>query len=115
MYYWEKSANKPLPGKEDTIKFEKIEITNEIESIIQKLKKKVFYNKNDLEKLNPDNPSIKLWIKKIFENLKKIEIEKNKINPQISDNILYLIDTYRTNLGTNSKEKEKYIIFIIIF
>jgi len=100
IFFWEKLATKPEDEKKDSLVFHEVAEDQSIREVIRNLEGKMMGNKMDFSDVNPNNPSIKKWIKNLLNEYPK---QKNEI---VED----LLNEFRYALNTKSKEKEKFIV-----
>ncbi|MGC8979802.1 hypothetical protein [Caldisericum sp.] len=103
IFFWSKLATKPEEDNMDKLTFNDVEEDQSIRNLIMDLEDKMIGNKRDFNNINPNNPSVKKWIKEIIASYP----EPN--NDRVED----LINEFRSVLRTKSKEKEKFIICIL--
>lgn len=103
-FFCEKSVRQPEESKEDKIKCYKIEEDPDIREVVRNLEAKHIGKRIPLSETNPKNSSVTKWIKSILT--KYPEIDEN-----LTDDLL---NSFRAELSTRSKEKEKGVGILLL-
>jgi len=101
--YWQKWAYHTKDERDD-LKTLKLEDTHPIRDVIFNFEKKRIKIEKNFKDLNPPNSRITKWIEKSLFSYPDVD-------PEIIENI---IDTFRSNLKSRSKEHHKNIVIVII-
>jgi hypothetical protein len=101
IYFWEKPA-KPRDD-EDTLAFHEIPRNIEIREIIRNLEDKILGATRDFNEIKPSNPSIKTWIVDLIQHYPTKQ----------EHTASHLINLYRSQLQTRSRERERFIIGLL--
>jgi len=103
IYFWEKTATKPEEESKDACAFYELDEDPKIREVIRELEGKIIGNKRTLSEINPNNPSVKKWVRSLLTSYP----EKN--NGLVED----LLNEFRAVLHTRSKEKERFIVGVL--
>ncbi|ASJ10038.1 hypothetical protein A3L12_01345 [Thermococcus sp. P6] len=103
IYFWSKSATKPSKSTKDILNSKEVTVEEDIYSLLRALEKKIEVWRDFENDVEPENSSVKKWIKKIMDSY------PNKRD----DEVEYLIDTFRASLNTKSKEADKFIVGVL--
>lgn len=103
IYFWSKSATKPSRSTRDTLNSKEVTVEEDIYSLLRALEKKIEVWRDFENDVEPENSSVKKWIKKIMDSYPD----------RRDDEVEYLIDTFRASLNTKSKEADKFLVGVL--
>lgn len=105
IHFWHKWAWKPETAEEDQLNYNEIkEGAVSIREVLREFDLKIIGKKLLFSDIRPDNDSVKRWINEIM-----------LAYPGFNNNIVEdLLNTFRTSLGTRSREKYAYIVGLLL-
>ena len=103
ILFWEKLAKPLEEEEEENILFNEVEEDESIRELIRSLEEKSISKKINFNEIKPENTSVKKFILDIIKSYPKGDQEK----------VEFLIDAYRSELITRSKEGSRFIIGVL--